>query len=114
VVTKNATIPTDNIFITSCALESLSQREISEENKNSTFEISKEKEVEKMENCERKYNDVIVEENEIYNRKIKRRLRKQTTLRRLMKKKNSTCKKRVSKKENFFLPIHQLFMKDWI
>jgi hypothetical protein len=49
VATKNVTIPNNNVSITSCALESFCQREVSEENRNST----KEKEVEKMENCER-------------------------------------------------------------
>jgi hypothetical protein len=51
------TIPTNDVSFT---LESLSQREVSEENRNFTFERGKEKEVVK--NCERKYSDVVEEE----------------------------------------------------
>jgi hypothetical protein len=77
VATKNVIIPTNNVFMASCALESLSQIVLSEENSNPTFERSKEKEGEMMENYERKYSDVIeVEDKENIESKEEKREKK--------------------------------------
>ncbi|CAJ2654831.1 unnamed protein product [Trifolium pratense] len=121
-VTENVIIPFNNASFTSCTLESLSQGEVSEEDRNLTFEISKENEVEKMENCERKYNDVIeVEEKEnierkeekkneceakeIYERKINEEVEKDVNFEKI-EEKNSTCKKKGNiQKREFFLLI---------
>ncbi|KAK2382695.1 hypothetical protein QL285_070212 [Trifolium repens] len=106
VATKIDTIPTNDVSFTSCTLESLSQIQVSEENRNPTFERSKEKEVEMMKNCERKYSDVIevekenieikeekkekkneCDENEIYERKIKEEFGKDDNFEKIEEKK---------------------------
>jgi hypothetical protein len=106
VATEIVIIPTNNVSFTSCTLESLFQREVCQENRNLTFERSKEKEVEMMKNCEKKYSDVIEEEkenieikeekrekknecdeNEIYVRKIKEEFEKDDNFEKIEEKK---------------------------
>ncbi|CAJ2653137.1 unnamed protein product [Trifolium pratense] len=119
VATENVIIPFNNVYFTSCTLESLSQGEVSEEDRNLTFERSKEKEVEKMENCERKYNDVIeVEEKEnierkeekknecevkeIYERKINEEVEKDVNFEKIEEEKFNLQKEREYPKERIF------------
>ncbi|CAJ2652131.1 unnamed protein product [Trifolium pratense] len=119
-VTENVIIPFNNASFTSCTLESLSQGEVSEENRNSNFERSKEKEVENIENCDREYNDVIVVEEkenierkeekkneckvkEIYERKINKKVEKDDNFEKIEEKKFNLQKEREYPKERIFV-----------
>jgi hypothetical protein len=100
VVTDNATIPTYNVSMASCTLESLSQIEVNEENRNSTFERS----IEEEETREKKNE---YDENEIYERKINEEFEEDDNFKKIEEKKNSTCKKKGNiQKRKFVLLIN--------
>ncbi|KAK2427564.1 hypothetical protein QL285_026135 [Trifolium repens] len=92
VVIDNATIPTYNVSMASCTLESLSQIEVNEENRNSTFERSKEEEEtrEKKNECD---------EKEIYERKINEEFEEDDNFKKIQEKKFNLQKEREYPKE---------------